>query len=154
MVKGIKCKREHFNSPKAAFCGVCGISMVQQTHQLVDGPRPPLGVIVLDDGTTFGLDADYVLGREPENDADVMAGRVRGLPIEDPDGSVSRVHALIKLEEWEVLIVDRGSANGTSVAPPGTDAWTSLAPHEPALIVPGTKVQLGGRTFVFDAHNL
>ncbi|MDX6287918.1 MAG: hypothetical protein QOG53_3403 [Frankiales bacterium] len=153
IVKGIMCKRKHFNGPTAAFCGVCGISMVQQTHELVDGPRPPLGVIVLDDGTTFGLDDDYVIGREPEIDSDVVAGRARALTIRDDEGTVSRAHALVHLEGWDVQLVDRGSANGTYVAPPNTTAWTPLSPHEPMLIVPGTRVQIGRRTFVFDAHN-
>lgn len=152
IVKGIQCKRNHFNAPNAAFCGVCGISMVQQTHELVDGPRPPLGVIVFDDGTAFGLDADYVIGREPENDAQVSSGQLRGLTIEDPEGSVSRVHALIKLDGWDVQIVDRDSANGTRVSAPADDSWTSLTPHAPMVIQPGTKVQLGRRTFTFDAH--
>jgi hypothetical protein len=153
LVHGIMCKRQHFNAPSAAFCGVCGISMVQQTHQLVEGPRPPLGVIVFDDGTTFRVDDDYVIGREPQLDPDVANGRARGLVIVDDEGTVSRAHLLIHLDEWDVRLVDRGSANGTYVAAPNTTVWSPLAPGDPMTIVPGTRVQVGRRTFVFDAHN-
>jgi hypothetical protein len=153
VVHGIMCKRQHFNAPSAAFCGVCGISMVQQTHQIVEGPRPPLGVIVFDDGTTFRIDDDYVIGREPQLDPDVANGRARGLVIVDDEGTVSRAHLRISLDEWDVRLIDRGSANGTYVAAPNTAVWSPLAPDEPMTIVPGTRVQVGRRTFVFDAHN-
>lgn len=43
IVDGIYCSRSHFNAPDAIFCSGCGISMVQQTHNRVPGPRPPWG---------------------------------------------------------------------------------------------------------------
>ena len=152
VVQGINCKRGHFNSPRSAFCGVCGISMVQQTHNVVEGPRPPLGVIIWDDGSTFRLDRDYVIGREPDFDADVAAGRANPLVIDDEDGTISRAHALVRLDGWDVHLIDRGSVNGTYVAAPDSRTWAALAPYEPAVIVPGTRVQLGRRTFRFEAH--
>ena len=45
-----------------------------QAPRLQRRPRPPLGVLVFDDGTRVTLDGDYVLGREPVLDFDVMAG--------------------------------------------------------------------------------
>ena len=61
-VHGVICARGHFNDPTSPFCASCGISMVQQTHNLVEGPRPPLGVLVLDDGSTYVVDRDIVVG--------------------------------------------------------------------------------------------
>ena len=57
------------------FCTLCGINMVQQTPALVDGPRPPLGLLVLDDGSVFQLEQDYVIGRQPEGAPEVVSGR-------------------------------------------------------------------------------
>ena len=99
-VHGILCSRGHMNDPKARFCAVCGISMVHQTHNLVSGPRPPLGVIVLDDGSSFSLDHDYVIGRDPESSDLVQRGQARPLLIVDPTSQMSRVHARILLREW------------------------------------------------------
>ena len=65
-VRGVYCKNRHFNDPRQLFCAVCGINMVQQTPVLVNGVRPPLGVVVLDDGSVFQLDTPYLLGRDPE----------------------------------------------------------------------------------------
>ncbi len=82
-VKGVYCKRGHFNDPMVQFCTVCGINMVQQTPALVDGPRPPLGVLVFDDGAVFQLEQDYVIGRQPENSPEVLSGAARPLRLED-----------------------------------------------------------------------
>jgi len=151
MVKGVNCKRGHFNDPNAAFCGGCGISMVQQTHQLVAGPRPPLGVFVLDDGATFTMDSDYVIGREPENDPLVQDGAARALELMDEEGTVSRSHALVCLTGWDVELRDR-SANGTYVVVPGSTDWAQLPRDLPVRIAPGTRIRIGSRTLVFDSH--
>ena len=66
IVTGFVCSRGHFNSPDAAYCGVCGIAMVQLTRRPVEDIRPPLGYLVVDDGSTFLVNRDYVVGREPE----------------------------------------------------------------------------------------
>ena len=88
-VRGVYCKNRHFNDPRQLFCAVCGINMVQQTPVLVNGLRPPLGVIVLDDGAVFQLDSDYLLGRDPDADERVRsegcaASRSRTSPTRSP----------------------------------------------------------------------
>jgi hypothetical protein len=151
-VQGIVCSRGHFNDPTSLFCALCGISMVQQTHHLVTGVRPPLGVVVLDDGTVYALTTDYVVGREPEHDPTALSGKAVPLTLDDPDLAMSRVHARIMLDGWEVRIEDAHSANGTFVAPTPDAAWTRLEPGLPTTIVPGTRVTMGGRTLVFESH--
>jgi hypothetical protein len=151
-VRGILCSRGHMNDPKTRFCAVCGISMVHQTHDLVSGPRPPLGVIVLDDGSSFSLDNDYVIGRDPESSDLVRTGRARPLVIVDPTFQMSRVHARILLREWEVCVEDAGSANGTRILRPDSVEWTQLVPDDPTAITPGTRIGLSDRELVFDSH--
>lgn len=153
VIQGIICSRGHFNDPTTAYCSACGISMVQRTHNFVLGPRPPLGVIVLDDGATFAVSTNYVLGREPGEDDEVRSGRAMPLTITDEEATVSRVHADIELKDWDVVIRDRGSANGTYVAPAGTAVWTPLTPHVQVPLAPGSRVQIGRRVFVFDSHH-
>jgi hypothetical protein len=150
LVEGVLCSREHLSSPSSAYCGVCGIAMVHRTHNVVVGPRPPLGVLVFDDGTTYTLDAGYVIGREPEDDPRVMAGRARPLVLDDPDRGVSRHHAEVVLDGWDVLIVDRGSTNGTFVYDDVSERWERLARDVPFALAPSMRVALGKRTFVFE----
>lgn len=151
-ILGIYCKNDHFNDPRAPYCAVCGISMVQLTHIARPGMRPPLGVLVLDDGATFRLDISYVIGREPERNPEVAEGRARSVRLYDPEGLVSRAHAMIELADWDVKVNDLGSANGTYVFPPGADGWIRVLPNQPITITPGTRVGLGRRGFLYESH--
>jgi hypothetical protein len=150
-VRGHLCPRGHLNDPRAQFCLSCGARVEEGGGGLVSGPRPPLGMLIFDDGVTHTVDADHLVGRMPEADPRVRAGTLRSLLIEDPSGAVSRVHAEIRLNGWDVLLVDSGSRNGTFVAGPGESAWTPLPARQSRWLVPGTRVRLGGRTFLFEA---
>jgi FHA domain len=152
IVQGVYCKNGHFDDPEALFCAVCGISMNQQTLINRPGTRPPLGVLLLDDGSVFQLDRDYVVGREPGLDATVASGRSRALRIGDDSGIVSRVHAKVALDGWRVLVTDLGSANGTKVRLPKNGGETVLAPHQPFVLTTGSQVDLGGRGFRYESH--
>ena len=151
LVKGFRCSRNHHNDPRVSFCSVCGIRMDQRTGVLVDGRRPPLGLLVLDIGSTFVLDDNYLLGRNPEVDDAVISSRLRPIRLDDDSGTLSRVHAEIRLEGWDVLLLDRGSANGTYVAAAGQSGWNRLAPHRPIVLTPGTHVRIGRRMFTFES---
>ena len=151
-VKGVFCKRGHFNDPMVQFCTVCGINMVQQTPALVDGPRPPLGVLVFDDGSVYQLEQDYVLGRQPESAPEVVSGAAQPLRLEDSGGTVSRAHALISLEGWTVRLSDHGSANGTYIAMPNSPDWQPVPPNGRVVLAPGTTIKLGNRTLKYESH--
>jgi FHA domain len=151
-VKGVFCKRGHFNDPMVQFCTVCGINMVQQTPALVDGPRPPLGVLVFDDGSVYQLEQDYVLGRQPEGAPEVVSGAARPLRLEDSGGTVSRAHALISLEGWTVRLSDHGSANGTYIAMLNSPDWQPVPPNGRVVLAPGTTIKLGNRTLKYESH--
>ena len=89
-VRGVYCKNEHFNDPRMLFCAVCGINMVQQTPVLVEGPRPPLGVVVVDDGAVFQWTGTMssVGSRTPTNvptTAVTGASRSRTWPARSPE---------------------------------------------------------------------
>ncbi len=149
MVDGICCSRDHFNHPEAQYCLVCGISMVNRTKNLVSGPRPTLGYLVMDDGKSYHLAQNYVFGREPkkfdEAESVVLAG-----------GDVSRVHAKVELVGWDVMVEDLSSTNGTRWQGPQADGWKELKPGEPHRLEPGSHVELGqDRHFTFEAvHKL
>ena len=116
---GVYCKSGHFNAPEARYCAVCGIGIGQLTKIRQKGKRPPLGVLILGDGSVCQLDADYVIGREPTLDAAVAEGRARPLRLPGGSGVVSRIHARVELDGWQVFISDLSSANGTQVLLPG-----------------------------------
>ena len=150
-VPGLFCSRNHFNDPRARFCASCGISMHQASFILVDEIRPPLGVITFSDGSFETLVRSAVVGRDPADDAAVASGAAVGFPLEDVTGTVSRAHAEVRLDGWDVYIVDKNSTNGTFVWLPGQTDWERLAPNKPRLISPGTHVSFGLITATFES---
>ncbi|MCU1663389.1 MAG: domain containing protein [Pseudonocardia sp.] len=149
--RGHLCPRGHLNDPRSQFCLQCGLRVEERSGALVAGARPPLGLLIFDNGATHTVDADYLVGRMPEADPRVRAGALRSLLIDDSSGAVSRVHAEIHINGWDVLLVDSGSRNGTFVAGPGEQAWTALPARQSRRLVVGTRVRLGGRTFLFES---
>jgi FHA domain len=151
-VLGVLCANGHFCDPNLPYCGSCGVSMDAQTLVMREGPRPPLGVLVLDDGMTFRLDVDYVVGREPQADPEVVAGTIRPLRIGDAEGVVSRRHLRVTLVGWDVQVVDLGSANGTYVDRPGDPQRHQLIPNQPIVVRHGTQVTMGRRWFRYESY--
>ncbi|GAA3113664.1 hypothetical protein GCM10010466_00930 [Planomonospora alba] len=153
LVHGVDCKNNHFNDPRVPYCAVCGIALVQRTLVPYKGPRPPLGVLLLDDGMTLRLDADYLLGRDPERAPEVVDGSARPAKVTSPDGSVSRRHLRVALDGWDVNLIDLGSVNGTQIQPPGDPNFYDIPPNEPVTIMPGTTVRIGvSRTMRYESH--
>lgn len=151
MVWGVNCKRGHFNHPDARYCRLCGVQMVNQRRDPVLGPRPVIGYLVLEDGSTFKVDTNYVLGSQPDEDPMVKDNTARGLMIsDDSEGSVSPVHALIQLDEWELMVTDKRSRYGTHVWAPGDTGWTRLPPEVPSRLEPRSHLLLGARRLVFE----
>jgi len=153
MVEGVNCKNGHFNDPEARYCAVCGISMGQVTKVRQQGKRPPLGVLILSDGSVCQVDADYVIGREPTLDSAVAEGRARPLRLMGASGVVSRIHARVELDGWLVYICDLNSANGTQVLLPGERKPTNLQPGVRTPLVAGAQIRLGGEYGLqYDSH--
>ncbi|GAC68655.1 FHA domain-containing protein [Gordonia soli] len=151
-VRGIRCSRGHLNHPRAWLCAVCGIRMDQLTGILVEGERPPLGWLLLDNGSTHLLDEDLVIGREPGAVGGRRTGTPKPVQVPDETGQLSRRHAEIRLVEWSVQLVDLGSANGTFVIEPQSgNREIRILAHRPHLLVPGSHVRVGGRHFIFES---
>ncbi|HEX5405945.1 MAG TPA: FHA domain-containing protein [Pseudonocardiaceae bacterium] len=150
LVLGVYCRRSHFNDPAMNYCTVCGISMAQSTRNQLLGRRPSLGVLVLDDGGMFALVNDHVFGREPAADQAVVTGSA--VPVVLDDHSVSRVHARIVLEGWEVRVIDAGSTNGTFVCSPGQPEWAQVPPGTGAVLLPGMMLAFGRRQLRYYSH--
>ncbi|KXO98731.1 FHA domain-containing protein [Tsukamurella pseudospumae] len=151
IIEGRRCAFGHLNSPVAAYCTRCG-ALVDRRAPLETGPRPPLGLLVADDGTAFVVDDDMVLGRDPAAYVAQRAGRSfdgagRLLPIvlQDRTGALSRAHLEIRIDGWQLLAVDVGSANGTWVRPPASPQPLRLPPGQPVPLTVGSDIHLGGR---------
>lgn len=150
VVRGVHCGRGHFNDPRARYCAVCGLAMFQNSMVLVEGSRPPLGVLLLSNGESYPLTRSMVVGREPTGHAEVVAGRADPLIPASKGPSLSRVHASIRLDGWDVHLVDEGSTNGTFVWDEPRRQWIRLAAQQPYVLRPGDQLALGELTATFE----
>jgi hypothetical protein len=151
-ILGITCGNGHFNDPRVPYCTNCGMSMVNVPREPHVGVRPPLGVLVLDDGSTYPLDQGYVLGRRPELADVVSTGEHRALRMGDAEDSISRVHARVDIDGWDVLLTDTESTNGTYVWSESDRRWQPVHPNQPVPIMPGTWVRVGRRSLRYTSH--
>jgi hypothetical protein len=150
LVEGVLCASGHLNEPRAGSCRQCGTA-VEAGSPRVTRARPPLGVLVTDEGAVYTVSTDYVIGREPEQAPDVTAGRARPLVLRDAEHSTSRVHARLHLSGWDVLVADSGSANGTHVSRSGpAGPWEAVYREPGTPLHPGDRVRLGKRQLLFD----
>jgi predicted component of type VI protein secretion system len=112
-----------------------------------------LGTLVFDDGAAHPVDGGYLIGRMPDDDERVRTGELRPIVVDDQDGSVSPAHAEIRVSGWDVIVIDTGSRGGTYVTGPDEDSWAALPPRRSRRLLPGTRVRLGGRMFVFESSS-
>jgi hypothetical protein len=148
-VSGVVCPDDHFNDPRDAFCRVCGLPLAPGLPE-VERPRPPLGALVWDTGETTPLVADSLVGRDVGHDSRVASGELAPLEPAGHTESMSRVHAELRAQGWDVLLIDRGSTNGTFIWDEEGRAWHRLSPSQPQVLKPNTVVAFGERTATFD----
>nr|WHW29237.1 hypothetical protein [uncultured bacterium] len=156
MVLGVACSQAHHNHPDAVYCSQCGTKMgVHHTIVLINGPRPPLGVLVVDDGTTYSLNQDLVIGREPTSHPDVVAGTASPMILTDDTLSLSRKHARIVLDDWLVAIQDLQSSNGSYISRAGqNETWTKIESGTTMALEPGDRLRVGGRIIQVELHHV
>jgi hypothetical protein len=151
VVEGVHCPRGHLTDPDRPACLTCGAPLSPDA-QRVRGPRPPLGVLVTDGGTFHPGTGDLVIGREPQQAPEVLAGRARALPLRDAARSTSRVHARLTVRGWTVELADASSANGTFVSGHGAAGpWLPAVAGSPLRLAHGDRIRVGGRQLLFDA---
>jgi len=139
-VPAVLCARSHPNPPGAAVCRDCG-DAVPSGQQPREVPQPALGLLrPLAGGEPIVLERDVVLGRDPKGS--FAPGGPNVIRVPSPNLEVSGTHLAVRLSGWTVTVEDLGSSNGTTVAEAGT--VRDLRPGEPAAIVPGAVLTLGG----------
>jgi predicted component of type VI protein secretion system len=107
-------------------------------------PAPVATAVVhsleLADGSRHPLDRSCLVGRGPAARPDWPEARL--LTVVDPDKSVSKTHAGIRVHANELRVEDLRSTNGVRVT--HTDGTTSLVePGAPVTVVLGDTVSLG-----------
>ena len=149
-VLGVCCPRDHLNDPRDDFCRVCGLPLVPGAPE-IEGTRPPLGRLTWDNGEVHELLGAVLVGRDVGLDGAVISGELAALVPGGQNDSMSRVHAELRPSGWDVVVIDRGSTNGTFIWDEPSKAWQRLPPDEPHVVRPGSVLAFGERTATFEA---
>ena len=77
-------------------------------------------------------------------------GRADPLTLADP--TVSRIHARMLANGWDLVLADAGSINGTRISPAGGDRWSSVPAGAGIRVAPGSRVTVGGHEIRYDSY--
>ncbi len=154
-VYGVLSPNGHFNHPEARYCSRTGVKMgASHTRQLIQGDRPPLGVVTFSDGTTYSVEHNTVIGRAPEGHPSVVDGTAAPLSIVDDGRRISRQHLLLELVDWDVYVTDLETANGTWFRNSPTEEARRLGRSERVQLNSGGEVGMGDLTFIYHEHHV
>jgi hypothetical protein len=116
-VLALHCTNGHPSPPSSDACRVCQAPL-PTGQDPVRIARPNLGILRFSNELIVPLDRSVIFGRDPRPSTDNPAERPNLIrPIES--GELSRMHASITIEGWQLLLRDLGSTHGTFLTRPG-----------------------------------
>ena len=140
-----RCEVGHWTPAHAPDCRICGTTVPPQSPHAI--ARPSLGFLHLESGDSVEVDRGVVLGRAPRG-ADGTHAPPRLVELRRFGGDISRMHAEVVLDGWNVLVRDLGSSNGTVHVSSSHGTRTRLLAHELHPLVLGDTVELAGVTAI------
>lgn len=158
-ILAVTCPSGHANPPSRPTCRTCGDDLAGEP---APAPRPALGRLVVSTGSAqvgaagprgeqvVELDRAVIVGRRPRTSTTSASGMPRLVTVSSPNQDISRSHLEVSLEEWQVLVSDLATTNGTTLLRPGQPP-RRLHPNEKEIVADGDVVDLGdGVTLKFE----
>ncbi len=141
-----QCQGGHLNPPQATACRVCGRPVDGETFRV---DQIELGTFRFSSGRNVPVTGTILIGRSPKP-AGGHSGPVELVEVPSPRHDISRTHVEVRVEGWQVLVVDRGSTNGTVITIPGRQPQR-LRAGEPFPLPVGGSVNLADEVeFVYE----
>ncbi|MDO5753332.1 FHA domain-containing protein [Arthrobacter sp.] len=147
MVLARLCPNGHANPPSRSLCSDCGIGINSEPREV---GRPRLGTMHISSGEVIELDHSLIIGRQPSVSR-VMGGAMpRLVRVTSGNDDISRSHVEVRLDGWDVLLVDLKATNGTVLVREGQSP-RRLSQGEEAILLNGDIAELGdGVSLLFD----
>jgi FHA domain len=139
-ILAVLCQNGHANPPNSNRCRVCGSPVARRVPQFVAGPV--LAVLRASDGSTAEVDRPVLIGRAPSGDRS-SSRSPRLMPVPSPNHDISRTHLEVAPDDWQIVVTDLNSTNGTVLVRPGAVDRQQLAPGEPVPVQLGSVMELG-----------
>ncbi|HET9302454.1 MAG TPA: FHA domain-containing protein, partial [Propionibacteriaceae bacterium] len=139
-ILALLCQQGHANPPSSTRCRICGSPLASQAPQFVSGPV--LAVLRASDGSTAEVDRPVLIGRAPSGDrSGIRPPRI--FIVQSPNHDISRTHVEVAPDDWQIVVTDMNSTNGTVLVRPGAVDRQQLTPGEPVPVQLGSVVELG-----------
>lgn len=135
LVLAALCNRQHPNPPDATACARCGAPVDTASPQLVK--TPALAIIRASTGQSAELDGVVLVGRAPNAKSSDHEASLMTVP--SPSQDISRTHLRFAAIDWDIVVTDLHSTNGTVMIRPG---------EQPVRMVPGDPIAVGIGTFL------
>ena len=139
-ILAVLCQNGHANPPSSNRCRVCGSPVARRVPQFVAGPV--LAVLRASDGSTAEVDRPVLIGRAPSGDRSTSRSP-RLMTVPSPNYDISRTHLEVAPDDWQIVVTDLNSTNGTVLVRPGAVDRQQLAPGEPVVVQLGSVMELG-----------
>lgn len=139
MVLARLCPLGHANPPTYARCAQCAQPMLGDARQM---RRPVLGQMRVSTGEVIDLDRSLIIGRQPSVARVHGDGMPKLVQVRSQAGDISRSHVEVRLEGWDVILVDLKATNGTVLVRVG-QAPRRLGQGEQAMLLDGDIAELG-----------
>jgi hypothetical protein len=134
-----RCPVGHPNDPEAIACRLCDHAL-DPAAAVVDLIPRVLARLLLEDGAAVDLATDLMVGRCPPEDD---GGPVDTLTV--TGRQVSRLHLVIEVRGWRLLIRDLGSTNGTFLTRRGERGRRRVPEDRAVTLGVGDTVHFGDR---------
>lgn len=147
MVLARLCPSGHANPPTRSLCSHCGAAINSEPREV---GRPRLGRMHISTGEILDLDHSLIIGRQPSVSRVMGAGVPRLVQVQSASGDISRSHVEVRLDGWDVLLIDLKATNGTVLVREG-QAPRRLGQGEQAILLDGDIAELGdGVSLLFE----
>ncbi len=148
-VVGVRCELGHFNHPRVLNCLRCGRPIGPGTPQ-VNGPRPPVGVLLADDGSIWALSRNCLIGADPGSAPEVQSGAAQAIVMRaGASHGMAPVQAEVQIRDWSTYLVDRGAEGGAFLQGPVGQDWAQLGRNEQRELANGAHLSCGGRVLTY-----
>jgi hypothetical protein len=148
-VLGVRCELGHFNHPRVMNCLRCGRPIPPGAPQ-VSGPRPPVGVLLADDGSIWALARGCLIGADPGSAPEVQSGASEAISMKaGANHAMAPVQSEVQVRDWSIYLVDRGAEGGSWVQGPTAQTWEQLGRNEQRGLANGSHLSCGGRVLTY-----
>ena len=132
------CPNRHPNPAGAGQCRICQQPVDSSAARLVE--RPLIAGVNTNFGEFINIERGVVVGRSPDAAKGPKGAYL--MRVVSPSSDISRSHLMLTTQDWDVVVTDLHSTNGSTIRPIGDQPFI-LANGQSVHVGLGTVIDLG-----------